>query len=134
MASASFPEQLLDVTKNNIYSTILRPADFVRCDLVGPRAVDLQMRLRSMGRSVDVGRVSVVATVLERRFGETFFYVSTGGRGAVNGGTASRWFIDVAFRTGGNATTPIDYGITCRAGNGMEIPWLRTTVTNGDFP
>jgi hypothetical protein len=52
----------------------------------------------------------------------------------VNGGTASRWFIDVAFRTGGNAATPIDYGITCRAGNGMEIPWLRATVTNSDFP
>jgi len=40
----------------------------------------------------------------------------------------------VAFRTGGNATTPIAYGITCRAGNGMEIPWLRTTVTTSDFP
>ena len=87
-----------------------------------------------MGRSVDGGRVFVVATVLERRLGETFFYVSTGGCGAVNGGRASRWFIDVAFRTCGNVTTPIDYGITCRAGNGMESPWLRTTVTNSDFP
>lgn len=49
VASASFPEQLLDVTKKNIYSTILDPPDFVRCDLVGPRAVDLQMRLRQWG-------------------------------------------------------------------------------------
>ena len=87
-----------------------------------------------MGRSVDVGRVSSSPPYSSGGSGETFFYVSTGGRGAVNSGTASRWFIDVAFRTGGNATTPIDYGITCRAGNGMEIPWLRTTVTNSDFP
>jgi hypothetical protein len=47
--SVSGPEQLTDVTKKNIYSTILTPPDFVRCDLVGPRAVDLQMRLRQWG-------------------------------------------------------------------------------------
>jgi hypothetical protein len=87
-----------------------------------------------MGRSVDVGGLPSSPPYSSGGSDETFFYVNTGGRAAVNSGTASRWFIDVAFRTGGNATTPIDYGITCRAGNGMEIPWLRTTVTNSDFP
>jgi hypothetical protein len=132
--SVSGPEQLTDVTKKNIYSTILTPPDFVRCDLVGPRAVDLQMRLRQWGDPLTSAVFASSPPYSSGGSGETFFYVSTGGRAAVNNGTASRWFIDVAFRTGGNATTPIDYGITCRAGNGMEIPWLRTTVTNGDFP
>ena len=132
--SLSEPEQLTDVTKKNVYSTILTPPDFVRCDLVGLRAVDLQMRLRQWGDPLTSAVFASSPPYSSGGSGETFFYVSTGGRGAVNSGRASRWFIDVAFRTGGNATTPIAYGITCRAGNGMEIPWLRTTVTNSDFP
>jgi hypothetical protein len=132
--SATGPEQLTDVSKKNVYSTILNPPDFVRCDLVGPRAVDLQMRLRQWGDPLASAVFPSSPPYSSGGTGESFFYVNTGGRAAVNSGTASRWFIDVAFRTGGNATTPIDYGITCRAGNGMEIPWLRATVTNSDFP
>jgi hypothetical protein len=128
------PEQLTDVANKNVYSTILNPPDFVRCDLVGPRAVDLQMRLRQWGDPLASALFPSSPPYSSGGTGESFFYVNTGGRAAVNNGTASRWFIDVAFRTGGNATTPIDYGITCRAGNGMEIPWLRATVTNSDFP
>jgi len=132
--SATGPEQLADVTKKNVYSTILNPPDFVRCDLIGPRAADLQMRLRQWGDPLTSAVFSSSPPYSSGGTGESFFYVNTGGRAAVNSGTASRWFVDVAFRTGGNATTPIDYGITCRAGNGMEIPWLRATVTNSDFP
>jgi hypothetical protein len=48
----------------------------------------------------------------------------------VNSGTATRWFIDVSFRpVGGNSGhLPIDFGITCRSGNGTEIPWFRGTA------
>jgi len=132
--SATGPEQLTDVSKKDVYSTILNPPDFVRCDLVGPRAADLQMRLRQWGDPLTSAVFPSSPPYSSGGTGESFFYVNTGGRAAFNSGTASRWFVDVAFRTGGNATTPIDYGITCLAGNGMEIPWLRATVTNSDFP
>ena len=128
------PEQLLDASQKNVYSTILNPPDFVRCDLVGPRKNDLQIRLRQWGDPLTSAVFPSSPPYSSGGSGQSFFYVNTGGRGAVNGGTASRWFIDVAFRTGGNATTPIDYGITCKSGNGMEIPWIRTTVANSDFP
>ena len=132
--SVADPEQLLDAGHKNVYSAILNPPDFVRCDLVGPRKNDLQIRLRQWGDPLTSAIFPSSPPYSSGGQGESFFFVSTGGRGAVNGGTASRWFIDIAFRTGGNGTTPIDYGITCRSGNGMEIPWIRTTVTNSDFP
>ena len=130
--SVSGPEQILNVGNKNVYSTILNPPDVVRCDLVGPRKDDLQIRLRQWGDPLASGVFPSPSGYSSGGQGETFFNVTTGGRGAVNGGTASRFFIDVAFRAGKDATTPINYGITCRSGNGMEIPWLRATVTN-DF-
>jgi hypothetical protein len=132
--SVNQPEQLTNVSNKNVYSTILNPPDFVRCDLVGPRAADLQIRLRQWGDPLTSAVFPSSLPYSSGGTGQSFFYVNTGGRAAVNGGTATRWFIDVAFRTGGNATTPISYGIACRAGNGMEVPWLRATVTNSDFP
>jgi hypothetical protein len=132
--SVNQPEQLTSVSDKNVYSTILNPPDFVRCDLVGPRAADLQIRLRQWGDPLTSAVFPSSPPYSSGGTGQSFFYVNTGGRAAVNGGTATRWFIDVAFRTGGNATTPINYGIACRAGNGMEIPWLRATVANSDFP
>jgi hypothetical protein len=133
-ANALLREKLADATQKNVYSTILTPPDFVRCDLIGPRANDLQIRLRQWGDPMTSAVFPSSPPYSSGGTGASFFYVNTGGRAAVNGGTRSRWFIDVAFRTGGDATAPIEYGITCRAGNGMEIPWLRATVTNSDFP
>jgi hypothetical protein len=132
--SVNQPEQLTNVSDKNVYSTILNPPDFVRCDLVGPRAADLQIRLRQWGDPLTSAVFPSSPPYSSGGTGQSFFYVNTGGRAAVFNGTATRWFIDVAFRTGGNATTPINYGIACRAGNGMEVPWLRATVTNSDFP
>lgn len=132
--SVNQPEQLTNVSDKNVYSTILNPPDFVRCDLVGPRAADLQIRLRQWGDPLTSAVFPSSPPYSSGGTGQSFFYVNTGGRAAVFNGTATRWFIDVAFRTGGNATSPINYGITCRAGNGMEVPWLRATVANSDFP
>ena len=100
---------------------IVAQPDFVRCELVGSRIGDLQLRLLQW---VDPFSSAPVAGGA----GLASFYAFTGNRGAVNGGTVSRWFIDVSFRNGGNATVPINFGITCRSGNGTEIPWFRATA------
>jgi hypothetical protein len=131
--SSTQPEQITDVTKKNVYSMIITQPDYVRCDLVSDRLSDLQIRLREWGDPFSSPVFPASAPFSNGGSGNTFFYIYTGGRNAVNSGTASRWFIDVAFRTGGNATVPIDFGITCTSGNGTEVPWLRGVVAN-DFP
>lgn len=127
-------EQITDVTKKNIYSMIITQPDYVRCDLIGSRAGDLQVRLRAWGDPFVSPVFAAGPGFTNAASGSSFFYIYTGGRQAVNNGTATRWFVDVAFRAGGNATTPIDFGITCRSGNGTEVPWLRAVVANTDFP
>ena len=122
------PEQLVNLGDTNVYSTILNPPDVVRCDLVGPNKDDLNIILRQWGDPLTSSMFPASAPY-SNGSGQSFFFVSTGGRGAVNSGTASRWFIDVSVRAGHSPTTPVDYGITCRSGNGMEIPWIRATVT-----
>lgn len=131
--STSQPEQIADVTKKNIYSMIITQPDFVRCDLVGARAGDLQIRLRKWGDPFSSAVFPSSPPFSSGGSAQSFFYIYTGGRNAVNSGTATRWFIDVAFRTGGNATVPIPFGVTCQSGNGTEIPWLKAVVAN-DFP
>jgi hypothetical protein len=132
IVSSIQPEHVDDVTKKNIYSMIITPPDFVRCDLVGARTSDLQIRLREWGDYQSSPVFPSSAPYTSGGSGQSFFYIYTGGRNAINGGTATRWFIDVSFRTGGNATVPINFGITCRSGNGTEVPWLRAVVNN-DF-
>ena len=114
-------EHITDVTLRNVYSMIITQPDFVQCNLVSDRLSDLQMRLRQWGDPFS-------SAPFAGGTGQTSFYVFTGNRNAVNGGTATRWFIDVSFRDGGNATVPIDFGITCHSGNGTEIPWFRGTA------
>ena len=63
--------------------------------------------------------------------GQTSFYVFTGDRGSAtigSSGHTTRWYIDVSFRAASlNTTIPINYGFTCRSGNGVTVPWLGTT-------
>jgi len=126
--SALQPEQITDATQKNVYSTIIEQPDFVSCNLVSSRLTDLQMQLRQWGDPFAAPVFAAGAGYSSGGTGLTSFYVATGARNAVNNGTASRWFIDVSFRSGGNATTPIDFGITCRSGNGIEVPWFRGTA------
>jgi len=119
------PEQIADVTQKNIYSMIITQPDFVSCNLVSTRLADLQMQLRQWGDPFAAPVFTAGPGFNSGGTGVTSFYVYTGARNAVSAGKATRWFIDVSFRTGGNATTPIDFGITCRSGNGTEVPWFR---------
>jgi hypothetical protein len=118
--SASVPEGITDPTLKNIYSMIITQPDFVRCDLVSARLSELQMRLRQWGDPLNSTPVAGGANL-------TTFYAFTGNRNAVNGGTATRWFIDVSARDSG-ATGTFTFGITCRSGNGTEVPWLLGTA------
>ena len=99
---------------------IITQPDFVRCDLVSARQSELQMRLRQWGDPLTSTTVAGGANL-------TTFYAFTGNRNAVNGGTATRWFIDVSARDAG-ATGTFTFGITCRSGNGTEVPWLLGTA------
>jgi hypothetical protein len=126
-------EQIANTDKKNVYSMIITQPDYVRCDVIGARAADLQIRLREWGDPFSSPVFSAGPGFTGGGTGQSFFYVYTGERAAVNNGTATRWFIDVAYRTGGNATTPIDFGITCQSGNGTEVPWLRGIVDNDFF-
>ena len=118
------PEQILNTGLKNIYSAIITQPDYVSCELVGARTSELQMRLRNWSDPVTSPQVAGGAD-------QSSFYAFTGHRNGVAGGKATRWFIDVAARSP-SATVPINFGITCRSGNGMEVPWFRGTAAT-DF-
>ncbi|HSC98867.1 MAG TPA: hypothetical protein VLI21_08190 [Casimicrobiaceae bacterium] len=134
--SATQPETITVAEGNlrRVYSMIITHPDVVRCDLVAAPAdlANLQMRLRVPGDpfasavfTPDVGYDGGGA-------GETSFFIYTGGRNAINLGTATRWFVDVETRTG-TTLTDIKFGITCSSGNGVEVPWFRGTAAYAAF-
>jgi hypothetical protein len=130
--TTSNPAQVTDVANKIIHQFQIAQPDYVRCELVGDRVADLQMRLRGPG---DPLTAPVFATSPPYDGGgtnKTSFYVFTGHRNAVTAGQTARWAIDVSFRTGGNATVPIPYGITCTSGNGITVPWYRGSAAK-DF-
>jgi hypothetical protein len=123
-ASTINPATITNVTRKNIHWSIFAQPDYVKCELVSDRLADLEMQLRAPG---DVFTSPVIAG----GSGQTSFYIFTGHRGdPLTLGVDTRWFIDVSFREGGNATVPINYGITCHSGNGITVPWLRWTVAD----
>ena len=116
------PEQITDATLRNVYSMIITQPDHVHCDLQAPPAdlPNLQMRLRLPGDPFS-------STVFAGGAGQTSFSIFTGGRNAINSGTATRWFIDVET-INSSTTVPISFGVTCSSGNGTEVPWFRGTA------
>jgi hypothetical protein len=126
-ANTVAPTQITDAGRKSIHYFLIAQPDYVKCDLVSDRLADLEMQLRGPG---DVFAAPVFATAAPYSSGgngKTSFYVFTGNRAAIADGVATRWFIDVSFREGGNATMPINYGIVCHSGNGVSVPWYRTS-------
>jgi hypothetical protein len=130
-----------DITLKSIHEFFATPPDYIRCDLVSARLVDLEMRVRGPGDTF-ASPLFVSGTGGTGAFDsggndKTTFYIFTGYRNAfsaVNGndGQTARLFIDVSFREGGNATVPIPYGITCTSGNGISVPYFRGSASD-DF-
>ena len=121
------PTQITDVTRKNIHYFLIAHPDYVKCELVSDRLADLEIQLRGPG---DVFLAPVFATAPPYSSGGnnlTSFYIFTGHRNAINGGNATRWYIDASFREGGNTAVPINYGIVCHSGNGISIPWYRAS-------
>jgi hypothetical protein len=126
------PTQISNTALRNIHYVILDQPDFVGCTLVGARAGDLEMRLRQPGDIVSSAQFPATPPYSSGGHTATSFYVDTGPRGSI-GGSTTRWYIDVQFRSGGNSTTPIPYGITCTSGNGTSVPWLGATTPAAAF-
>jgi hypothetical protein len=134
--SAIQPETITPAEGNlrRVYSMIITQPDFVACDLVAAPADlgNLQMRLRVPGDPFASPVFTPDPGYDAGGADKTSFYVYTGGRSAVAGGTATRWFIDVETRTQ-SAAADIDFGITCSSGNGVEVPWFRGTTAYATF-
>lgn len=108
-------------TQRNVHYLILDQPDYVKCNLV-PAGVSLQIQLRQPGDSLASPPFPGGGGA-----GQTSFYIYTGERSTIASGTTTRWYIDVTAQSGASGF-PIDYGITCRSGNGTTVPWLGTTV------
>lgn len=128
------PPQITDITKKLVHSFLIAQPDYIKCELVGTRIADLEMQLRGPGGDPFLAPVFATSPPYDSGGNnKASFYIFTGDRNAVNGGTATRWFIDVSYREGSaNNSVPIDYGITCYSGNGVSVPWTRGSATD-DF-
>ena len=126
------PTQLTDTTLKLIHWLFIRAPDYVKCELISPRLADLEIRLRGPGDPFLAPVFPSSPPYSSGGNNQTFFYIYTGARGTVNDGFATRWFIDVSFREGANATVPIPYGIDCFSGNGVSVPWVRASAAD-DF-
>jgi hypothetical protein len=134
-ASVTNPAQITDTTKKNIHYLILDQPDFVKCDLVSSQLNALEMMLRGPGDPQTAAQFDISALPAPYNappytsggVGQTSFYIYSGEKSTIASGATTRWYIDVSLRQGSTFTVPINYGITCRSGNGVTVPWLGTT-------
>ena len=121
-------------TDRNVHSMFIAQPDFVRCDLVGSPATvaQLQIRIRDPGDSFVSTKFVPAAPYDATPFQNantadvSYFYIYTGERTEWNFGQTARWLIDVEGNDA--ATGTLDYGITCKSGNGVSVPYFRGTA------
>jgi hypothetical protein len=125
-------------TNKNVHYTIVSAPDYVKCELVSPQLANLEMQVRGPGDTLLAPLFALPPGYAGAPYtaggdNQTSFYIFTGEKNAFNGGFGTRLFIDVSYREGsGTPTYPIEYGITCHAGNGHSIPWFRASAAD-DF-
>jgi hypothetical protein len=134
------PTQVGDPSSvRNVHSMFIAQPDFVRCDLVGPSVSLLQIRLREPGdtfASSEFVPVTPYDTAPFQNGGvanggpahPSWFYIYTGERTEWNNGQTARWLIDVEAIDAQASTPALDYGITCKSGNGVSVPYFRGTA------
>jgi hypothetical protein len=119
-------------TDRNVHSMFIAQPDFVRCDLVGPSVSQLQIRVRDPGdtfvstKFVPAAPYDVTPFQNANTADLSYFYIYTGERTEWNNGQTALWLIDVEGNDA--ATGTLDYGITCKSGNGVTVPYFRGTV------
>jgi FlaG/FlaF family flagellin (archaellin) len=98
-------------TKARLLTRLYAP-DTVNCSVLGSRAADLEMRLRTD----DTPQVTVAGGDNVNSFKYT-----TGPRSDIGFGYSQYFWIEVGLREGGN-TAPAQFGVRCMTGNGMMDP------------
>ena len=124
------PTQIPDATTKFVHTLFIEQPDYVECQLVSPNLGDLQIRIRGPGDVFSSPVWPSSPPFSSGGAGLTSFYIFTGNRSTIGNGSASRWFIDVGFRTTGGvaADLPVSYGITCNSGNGVTVPYFRASA------
>jgi hypothetical protein len=95
-----------------VFSMFLNHPDFLRCDIVGPSAAQLEMRLHGPDGAVVAGGNDL-----------STFYYATGPRNSVAGtnGTQAFWSLDVSPREGTPPAFPAGFGLKCQSGSGIHL-------------
>jgi hypothetical protein len=130
--TADGSQNINNVANKNIHWTILTPPDYVKCEIAGSNAGELEIQVRGPGDTFLAPVWPSSPPYSSGGDNQTSFYIFTGHRNETNNGVATRWFIDVGRREGSTMAAPIPYGITCYAGNGLSAPWQRAAVAD-DF-
>jgi hypothetical protein len=99
-------------TKQQRFSMFIHHPDYVRCDIVGPKAANLEIRLQAPDGSAVAGGND-----------QSFFYYETGSRNAVpgSGGFQTFWTLEVGPRESALPSYPADYGLKCASGSGIHL-------------
>jgi hypothetical protein len=115
------------------FSTFIHHPDFIRCDIVGPRAALMEIQLLA---PAPAGQAA--GPVVAGGNNASTFYYETGPRNAVvnSGGYQVFWNIDVSVREGLSPpvtpANPFDYGLKCVSGSGIHVSDSKTDL-NDDF-
>lgn len=126
---ASF--SISNATTKHRFSVFLHHPDYVRCDVVGPNAANLEIQLLAPAPARQP-----VGPVVAGGNDQSGFYYETGPRNAVvnSNGFQTFWNLEVGPREGGGAPAgfPVDYGVKCLSGSGMHLGGGTTPVAD-DF-
>ena len=135
---------ITDTAKKQVFQTLVRPPDNVKCELLSDRLSELGLRLReprSIGDcdlcGLPPGSTAIPVTpgaVVAGGFDQTSFYYDTGLdviRPSDGAATRDIWTIEVSARNGLTPVVPIPYSLKCQSGNG--ITYVAPFDTTDDF-
>lgn len=108
------------------FSAFVASPDYLRCDIVGPKAAQLEIRLLAPTPSPVVAGGNDTST----------FYYATGPRNAVTdggtGGLQTFWSIEIGPRESTPPVFPADFGFKCQSGSGIHVSGTGTPLAD-DF-
>jgi len=124
-ASLSIP----NASTKHRFSMFMHHPDYVRCDVVGPNAANLEMQLLAPAPAG-----SPVGPVVAGGSNQSSFYYASGARNAVvnSNGFQTFWSLEVGPREGTPPAFPADYGLKCVSGSGIHVSGSGSSVTD-DF-
>jgi hypothetical protein len=104
------------------FSMFIHHPDFLRCDLVGPNATNLEMQLVAPDGT----------TVVAGGDGQQSFYYETGSQNAPPGanGFQTFWSLDVGARESLPPSFPAGFGVKCVSGSGIHISGSASGLTD----